>query len=376
MLDGRTVFDTGDHSAGGSMRSDRRRFLGGAAALTATSALASSAVAQGFELGAIADRYPYDIWKVHDPRFGQYLSVNTPLRREWTGALWAEGSAWHGVGRYVVFSDIPNNRQMRWDEVTGRVSLMRSPSQFSNGNTHDFEGRQISCEHSTASVVRYEWEGERTILAEEFEGKKLNAPNDPVVHPDDGGIIFTDPGYGSHGWYEGNKRELELPTSVYHIDAQSGQLTKLTDEIVKPNGVCFSPDYNTLYVADTGPTHDPSAQAQILAWDIQDNGRRLTNRRTFAVLDMGEGRQPGPGPLHDGIRADVDGNIWAGTIFGGEGIDGIHVYAPDGTRIGQILMPESCANLTFVGKHRNRLFICGSQSVYTIYTGAQGAHIS
>jgi gluconolactonase len=353
-----------DDEAGQSARLGRRTFLGGAAALTASTALASSAVAQGFEVGVIAQRYPYDVWKVHDPRFGQYLSVNTPLIREWTGSLWAEGSAWNGVGRYVVFSDIPNN------------PLMRSPSQFSNGNTHDFEGRQISCEHSTASVARYEWEGERTILADQFEGKPLNAPNDVVVHPDDGGIIFTDPGYGSHGWYEGNKRELELPTSVYHIDAQSGQLTRLTDEIVKPNGLCFSPDYNILYVADTGPTHDPQSKAQIIAWDVQDNGRQLTNRRVFAELEMGEGRQPGPGPLHDGIRMDVDGNVWAGTIFGGEGIDGIHVYAPDGTRIGQILMPESCANLTFVGKHRNRLFICGSQSVYTIYTGAQGAHIS
>jgi gluconolactonase len=354
---------------------DRRDFLAVGAAAAATAALAPAALGQGYEIGPIADRYPNPVWKLLDPRFKPYVAGNTPLIREWTGSLWAEGSAWNGVGRYVVFSDIPNNRQMRWDEVTGEVSLLRYPANFSNGNTFDFEGRQISCQHYPASVVRYEWQGDATVLADTYDGKLLNAPNDPVVHPDDGGIIFTDPGYGSHGWYEGFKRELELPTSVYHIDAQGGKVTKLTDEIHKPNGVCFSPDYNTLYVADTAPTHFPEEKAAIIAWDVQDNGRALANRRVFVELEREPGTS-GTGPLHDGIRADVDGNVWAGTIFGGEGLDGIHVYAPDGTRIGQILMPESCANLTFVGKNRNRLFICGSQSVYTIYTGAQGAHVS
>jgi len=354
---------------------DRRAFLAAGAAAAATAAIAPAAMGQEFAIGPIADRYPNPVWKVLDPRFGPYMAVNTPLRREWIGSLWAEGSAWNGVGRYVVFSDIPNNRQMRWDEVTGEVTLLRTPSNFSNGNTFDFEGRQISCQHAPASVVRYEWQGDATVLADTYDGKLLNAPNDAVVHPDDGGIIFTDPGYGSHGWYEGSKRELELPTSIYHIDAQGGKVTKLTDEIQKPNGLCFSPDYSILYAADTAPTHFPDEKAKIIAWDVQDNGRMLANRRVFVELDRGPATL-GPGALHDGIRADVDGNIWAGTIFGGEGIDGIHVYAPDGTRIGQILMPESCANLTFVGKHRNRLFICGSQSVYTIYTGAQGAHVS
>lgn len=343
------------------MNVDRRNFIGG---LTALSAFASApAFAQPLEPQPA--RYPDEAWKVLDDRFSKYMIGNTPLQREWTGSLWAEGSAWNGVGRYVVFSDIPNNRQMRWDEVTGEVTPLRIPSNFSNGNTFDFQGRQISCEHSTARVVRYGWEGEPEVLAESYDGKPLNAPNDAVVHPEDGGIIFTDPGYGSHWWYEGNVRELELPTSVYHIDASSGELTRLTDEIFKPNGLCFSADYKKLYVADTAPTHHPGEQAKIIVWDVEDNGRRLTNRQEFAVAETG---------FHDGIRADVDGNIWAATAFGGEGVDGIHVYAPDGTKIGQILMPESCANLTFVGKHRNRLFICGSQSVYTIYTAAQGAH--
>jgi gluconolactonase len=205
------------------------------------------------------------------------------------------------------------------------------------------------------------------VLAAQYEGKPLNAPNDVVVHPEDDGIVFTDPGYGSHWWYEGNVRELELPTSVYHLDPKNGQLRRITDEILKPNGLTFSPDYRTLYVADSAPTHHPGEKAKIIAWDVQDNGRALTNRREFAVLELG---------FHDGLRADVDGNIWAGTGFGGEGVDGVHVYAPDGTKLGQILMPEGCANLAFVGERRNRLFICGSQSVYTLYTAAQGAHVT
>jgi gluconolactonase len=347
----------------------RRSFLCAAGAMAATAAAAPAALAEewAYPVGFQPARYPSEVWKVLDDRFKKYMIGNTPLQRAWTGSLWAEGPAWDGVGRYVVFSDIPNNRQMRWDEVTGQVSLLRSPSNFSNGNTFDFQGRQISCEHQTARVVRYEYEGEPTILAETFDGKQLNAPNDAVVHPDDGGIIFTDPGYGSHWYYEGDVRELELPTSVYHIDAQSGQLTKLTDEIMKPNGVCFSPDYSTLYVADTAPTHHPGEKAKLIAWDVQNNGRQLANRREFATLDKG---------FHDGIRADVDGNIWCGTGFGGEGVDGVHVYAPDGTKLGQVVMPEGTANLCFVGKHRNRLFMTSSQSVYTLYTAAQGAHIT
>ena len=348
------------------MELTRRAMMTGTAAATAAAAMpgALSAAARDFSQPL---RYPDPVWKVHDDRFRQYMIGNAPLSREWTGSLWAEGAAWNGVGRYAVFSDIPNNRQMRWDEVTGQVSLLRSPSNFSNGNTFDFQGRQISCEHSTARVVRYGWNGDAEVLAASYDGKPLNAPNDAVVHPEDGGIIFTDPGYGSHWWYEGNLRELELPTSVYHIDAQSGKLTRLTDEIFKPNGLCFSADYQTLYVADTAPTHHPGEKARILAWDVQHNGRKLSNRRSHVALDAG---------FHDGIRADKDGNVWAATAFGGEGIDGIHVYAPDGTRLGQIEMPEGCANLTFVGKRRNRLFICGSQSVYTLYTATQGAHIS
>jgi gluconolactonase len=348
---------------------DRRSFLSRSAGAAAAAVLARSAFAhgQGFPIGPEPMRYPSTVWKVLDERFRKYMVGNTPLVREWTGALWAEGPAWNGVGRYVVFSDIPHNRQMRWDEATGQVSVLRAASNFSNGNTFDWQGRQISCEHQPARVVRYEYQGEPTILAESFDGKRLNAPNDVIVHPETGGIIFSDPGYGSQGYYEGGLRELELPTSVYHIDPQTKRLTKLTDEIQKPNGVCFSPNYRILYVADTAPTHFPNEKAKIIAWDVQDNGRRLTNRRVFVTQDVG---------FHDGIRADVDGNIWCGTGFGGEGVDGVHVYAADGKKIGQIVMPEGTANLCFVGRNRNRLFMTSSQSVYTLYTGAQGAHIT
>jgi len=368
-MDERHQYETDhDEPAPGESRGlSRRGFLGTSAGLAAAGVSAPAlADSWGFETGPRAIRYPSDVWLVHDDRFKKYIIGNTPLHREWTGSLWAEGPAWNGSGRYVVFSDIPNNRQMRWDEVTGQVSLLRTPSNFSNGNTFDWQGRQLSCEHSTARLVRYNWEGPwPEVLAESFDGKPLNAPNDVVVHPDDDGIVFTDPGYGSHWWYEGNVRELELPTSVYHLDPKNGQLTRITDEIHKPNGLAFAPDYSVLYVADTAPAMGPPGEpAKIVAWDVQDNGRKLTNRRDFTVLDGG---------FHDGIRTDVDGNVWAATAFGGEGVDGVHCYAPDGTKLGQILMPEGCANCCFVGERRNRLFICGSQSVYTLYTAAQGA---
>ena len=348
---------------------NRRSFLSSGAAAVAGALAAPSALAQSqrLPLGPEPSRYPSSVWKVLDPRFSKYMIGNTPLIREWTGALWAEGPAWNGVGRYVVFSDIPNNVQLRWDEATGKVTTLRSPSNFSNGNTFDWQGRQVSCEHQTARVVRYEYQGPPTVLASTYEGKRLNAPNDVIVHPNTGGILFSDPGYGSHFYYEGTVRELELPTSVYHIDAQSNRLTKLTDEIQKPNGLCFSPDYRTLYVADTAPTHYPNEKAKVIAWDVQNNGTRLTNRRVFATQETG---------FHDGIRADVDGNVWCATGFGGEGVDGVHVYAPDGKKIGQIVMPEGTANLCFIGEHRNRLLMTSSQSVYTLYTAAQGAHMT
>lgn len=327
----------------------RREFLGTAAALAAQDVV----------------RYPDPRVIVRDERFRKYRIINTPVERIYHGTLWAEGPAWNGAGRYLVWSDIPNNVQHRWLEEDGHVTTFRSPSGNSNGNTFDYHGRQISCEHLNRRVVRYEPDGTVTVLAETYEGKAFNAPNDAVVHPEDGSIWFTDPGYGIMGNYEGEKSEFQLKEAVYRIDAGSGAITLLTDEIEKPNGLCFSSDYTKLYVADTGRERD------IKVWDIVD-ARRLAGGRQFTDMVI-EGVGSGGA---DGIRADVDGNIWSSAGWGGEGFDGVHVFAPDGTRIGQILLPEVCANLCFGGTKRNRLFMTASQSLYAVYVETRGAHIT
>jgi gluconolactonase len=306
-------------------------------------------------------RYPDSRVRVLDPRFERYRIINTPVERLHRGTLWAEGPAWNGVGRYLVWSDIPNDEQLRYLDEDGHVSTFRDPSGNSNGNTFDREGRQISCEHGNRRVVRYEPDGSVTVLASEWQGKPLNAPNDAVVHPEDGAIWFTDPGYGSMGHYEGSKSELLLKEAVYRIDAATGAMSLVTDECAKPNGLCFSPDYRLLYVADTG-----RGERNIKVWDVA--GGRLERGRAF--VSMSEG---GEGAA-DGIRADVDGNVWAGAGWVGEGYDGVHVFAPDGSRIGQILLPEVCSNLCFGGRKRNRLFMTASQSLYSVYVETRGAH--
>ena len=314
-------------------------------------------------------RYPDPDLVIVDKRFAKYRLGNTPIRRMHTGMLWAEGPAWNGAGRYLVWSDIPNNIQLRWLEDDGHVSVMRNPAGNSNGNTFDWQGRQISCEHGNRRVVRYEQTGAMTVLADKYQGKPLNAPNDAVVDPN-GAIWFTDPGYGSLMNYEGNKGELHLKEAVYRIDP-SGRMDLVTDEIHKPNGLCFSPDYKKLYVADTGSTHYPDAPRNIKVWDVPD-GRMLRNGKQFASMEL-----PGVGTgLADGIRADVDGNIWASAGWVGAGYDGVHIFAPDGQRIGQVLLPEICSNVCFGGPRRNRLFMTGSQSLYAVYVETQGAGIA
>ena len=336
----------------------RRSFLTAAVAASALPRL----VAANDASGDTPKRYPEPDVEVLDPRFARYRIGNTPIQRLYTGMLWAEGPAWNAVGCYLVWSDIPNDVQLRWLDDDGHVSVMRRPSGNSNGNTFDRQGRQVSCEHANRRVVRYEHDGSVTVLAELWNGKPLNAPNDVVEHPD-GGIWFTDPGYGSMGDYEGHKGALEIKEAVYRVDSKTGALTLVTDALAKPNGLCFSPDYKLLYVADTGggPTHG------IQVFDVVE-ARKLANRRSFTSMEF-RGKQGGA----DGIRADVDGNIWAGAGWAGEGYDGVHVFAPDATRIGLIKLPEICANLCFGGPKRNRLFMAASQSLYAVYTGARGA---
>jgi gluconolactonase len=340
----------------------RRSFL--ASAITGATLLSeTSAGAPRDFSGRIPARYPDpDILQL-DPRFGHYKLGNAAIERLHTGSRWVEGPAWNGVGRYLVWSDIPADIQLRWVEDDGRISVFRNPSGNSNGNTFDYEGRQISFEHGSRSVVRYEYDGSTTVLASEWQGKPLNAPNDGVVHPD-GSIWFTDPGYGSMSDYEGTRRPLENKEAVYRLDPKSGDMSVVTDEVSKPNGLCFSPDYKTLYVTDTGA----EAPLPIYRWDVR--ARELRNRRTFCEMTY-DGKSGGA----DGLRADVDGNVWASVGWAGEGFDGVHVFAPNGDRLGVILLPEICSNLCFGGAKRNRLFMTASQSLYAVYVNTRGAHI-
>ena len=308
--------------------------------------------------------YPDPAIEVIDLRFKKYVLFGAALERLYTGARWTEGPVWFGDGRYLIWSDIPNNRIMRWIEETGEVTVFRIPSNNSNGNTRDKQGRLISCEHSTRRVTRTEHDGTITVLMDNFQGKQLNAPNDVAVHAD-GHIWFTDPGYGILMNYEGNKAEFELPTNVYRLNSDTGEATVATDEMEKPNGLCFSPDYTRLFISDTGALHDPNYPHQIRVYDVVDNAR-LANGRIFCDMSPA---------LADGLRCDIEGNLWSSAgLLGGENY-GVHVFAPDGDLIGRIHLPEMVSNLCFGGLKRNRLFITASQSIYALYVETQGLPI-
>ena len=330
-----------------------------------------------------------------DPAFEAYIVPNSAIRRLWTGALWEEGPAWNAVGRYLVWSDIPNNRQMRWLEEDGHVSTFRAPSNNSNGNSFDRQGRQLSCEHTGRRVVRYELDGSATVLADSFAGKPLTSPNDVVQHVD-GSYWFTDPPYGGL-LYEGLPDEpggpsnpqghlnprlgqpagvapgrRALPNAVYRIDP-SGRVDRvLTDDAVPdPNGLCFSPDHRTLYVCSTGKgpgDTGPGGKGEIYAFDVGDGGR-LSGQRLFADCVV-DGVKCGP----DGVRTDVDGNVCASSNAGrAVGYNGVTIWNPAGRLIGRIRLPEVCGNLTFGGPKRNRLFMTASQSLYALTVNTQGA---
>jgi gluconolactonase len=301
-------------------------------------------------------RYPDPAVVVVDDSFSRYRLALAKVERLATGFRWAEGPAWLGDARCLVWSDVPGDAMWRWDEESGATSAFRRPSNNANGNTRDRQGRLVTCEHRGRRVVRTEYDGNLTVLASHFEAKRLNSPND-VVCRSDGSVWFTDPTFGILGWYEGAKAEPELPMNVYRIDP-SGSMTVVAEGINQPNGLAFSPDESILYVVESR-----SVPRKILACDVVQDGKGLANRRV--LIDAGPGTP-------DGFRCDVDGNLWCGWGMGQAGLDGVHVFNPEGVLIGRVDLPERCANLCFGGLNRNRLFMAASTSLYALYVNTQG----
>lgn len=304
-------------------------------------------------------RYPDPAIEILDERFAQYRIFSAAVERHYTGCRWAEGPVWFGDGRYLLWSDIPNNRILKWEEETGAVSVYRKPTDFANGHTRDRQGRLVTCEHGGRRVTRTEYDGSLTVLMDNYQGGRLNSPNDVVVKSD-GSIWFTDPMFGIIGNYEGHKSDSEVAPAVYRIDGESGEIIMLADDVLGPNGLCFSPDESILYVVAS--RDEPNRT--ILAYDVGANGKSISNRRVH--IDAGPGGTP------DGMRPDIDGNLWCGWGMGSEELDGVLIFAPDGTKIGRIALPERCANVCFGGAKRNRLFMAASQSLYSVYVNTQG----
>ncbi|TMI99904.1 MAG: SMP-30/gluconolactonase/LRE family protein [Alphaproteobacteria bacterium] len=335
------------------MQTTRRGMMTAAGAAAAVAAAAPKAFAQWTP----SERYPDPYVRDLDPSFAKYRLGLASVERIATGMRWCEGPVYFGDARCLLWSDIPNNRIMRWDEETGRVSVYRKPSHNANGNTRDRQGRLVTCEHDTRRVTRTEYDGGITVLADKFDGKPLNSPNDIVVKSDDS-VWFTDPPFGILGNYEGHVATPELPTNVYRLD-KSGQLTVATGDVNRPNGLAFSPDESKLYVVEAAA--NPRV---IVVFDVTDNGTRLANKRPFINAE--------PGGTPDGFRVDTDGNLWCGWGMGNAQQDGVKVFDSTGKPIGFIALPERSANVCFGGPKRNRLFMAASHSVYALYVNTQG----
>jgi gluconolactonase len=359
---------------------DRRAFLAistagamattlkGAAAATEgpfgeTGVLVPTSSAARLPLGTLPNsRYPDSHIESLDKRFKGSVGTGA-VERVATGFRWAEGPAYFSAGRYLIFSDIPNNRMMRLLEDDNHLSVFRTPSFNSNGNTVDREGRLLSCEHAGRRVIRTEHDGTINVIADRYNGKRINSPNDVVV-ASNGSIWFTDPTYGSDGNYEGLHADREQEKrNVYRVDPQSGTVTLVVDDFVQPNGLCFSPDEKKLYVIDSGITHGGPAHIRVFEVDIATG--KVINGKVFA-----EGFAPG---FTDGMRCDVEGNVWCSMGWGDPKEDGVRCYSPEGDLLGKIHLPETCANLVFGGPLHNRLYMCASTSVYACYVGVQGA---
>ena len=337
---------------------DRRTFLKTGAGASAGLMAANTAMGRDWTSNAPM-RLPDSDVVIVDPRFAGYKAFTYQIERLWTGGKFTEGPVWIGDGHYLLFSDVNADKMLRWSEETGQVTVFRSPANHCNGNIRDRQGRLITCEHGPRRIVRTEYDGSVSVLADKYQGKRFNSPNDLAVHPD-GGIWFTDPVYGLSDLPVGaGKAASELKPATYRIDPKSGAVAMISDEIPMPNGICFSPDFKKLYVVDTGL----ASPRGVYVFDVVD-GIRATNRRL--LIDAGKG-------FFDGIKCDVDGNIWAGAGWVGEGYDGAHCYASDATLLGKILLPETCANLCFGGVKGNRLFMTATNSLYAVYLETKGA---
>ena len=301
-------------------------------------------------------RYPDPDILVLDPRFEHMVLGHAAIERIATGFRFTEGPAYYGDGRYLLFSDIPNDSLLRWDEITGTVATLRNPAGYPDGNTRDRQGRLVTCELGSRTLTRTEHDGTVTVLASHFEGVQLTGPNDVVVKSD-GSIWFSDNGAGIRGNYLGDKAEPGLPYRVYRLDPVTGAVTIAVGDMPRPNGLAFSPNEDRLYVVDTPSAPHPKVTR---VYDIVDG--KAVNGRLFFDANPG---------YTDGIRVDTEGNVWC-AFSGGPGEDGVAIFAPDGTMIGRILLPERCANVAFGGRKRNRLFMTASQSVYALYVEARG----